>query len=92
MTIVDNFGFKKTVQQWAPKILAHIVAEEIDKQVLSSRTIYPELKCWFRFRDDTYRDLMILGRQRDGDGQNKLLQINGSKDNSSYIINRMNLI
>jgi hypothetical protein len=29
---------------------------------------------------------------RRGDGQNKLLQINGSKDSSSYIINRMNLI
>ena len=38
------------------------------------------------------RDLTILGRQSDDDGQNKLLQINGSKDNSSYIINRMNLI
>ena len=34
---------------------------------------------------------MILGRQRD-DGQNKLLQINGSKDHSSHIIDRMNLI
>jgi hypothetical protein len=34
----------------------------------------------------------ILGRQRDDDGQNKLLQINGSKDSSSYIINRMNSI
>jgi hypothetical protein len=34
----------------------------------------------------------ILGRQRDDDGQNKFLQINGSKDNSSYIINRMSLI
>ena len=38
------------------------------------------------------RDLTILGRQRDSDGQYKLLQINGSKDSSSYIINRMNLI
>ena len=38
------------------------------------------------------RDLTILGRQRDRDGQNKLLQINGSKDSSWYIINRMNLI
>jgi hypothetical protein len=38
------------------------------------------------------RDLTILGRQRDDDGQNKLLQINGSKDNSWYITNRMNLI
>jgi hypothetical protein len=28
------------------------------------------------------RDLTILGRQRDDDGQNKLLQINGSKDSS----------
>jgi hypothetical protein len=36
------------------------------------------------------RDLTILGRQRDG--QNKLLQINGSKDSSWYIIKRMNLI
>ena len=43
-----------------------------------------------RFRES--RDLTILGRQRDDDGQNKLLQINGNKDNSSYIINRMNLI
>ena len=36
------------------------------------------------------RDLTILGRQRDG--QNKFLQINGSKDSSWNIINRMNLI
>jgi hypothetical protein len=43
-----------------------------------------------RFRES--RDLTILGRQRDDDGQNKVLQINGSKDSSSYIINRMNLI
>jgi hypothetical protein len=43
-----------------------------------------------RREDMTFRDLTILGRQRDG--QNKLLQINGSKDSSSYIINRMNLI
>ena len=35
------------------------------------------------------RDLTILGRQRDDDGQNNLFQINDSKDNSSYIINRM---
>jgi hypothetical protein len=33
------------------------------------------------FRYDI-RDLTILGRQRDDDGQNKLLQINDSKDNS----------
>jgi hypothetical protein len=38
------------------------------------------------------RDLTIVGRQRDDDSQNKLLQINGSKDNPWYIINRMNLI
>jgi hypothetical protein len=44
----------------------------------------------FRVRDS--KDLTILGRQRDDDGQNKLLQINGNKDNSSYIINRMNLM
>jgi hypothetical protein len=38
------------------------------------------------------RDLTIIGRQRDDNGQNKLLHIIGSKDNSSYIINRLNLI
>jgi hypothetical protein len=27
---------------------------------------------------EVIRDLTILGRQRDGEGQNKLLQINGS--------------
>ena len=32
---------------------ADIVAEEIDKKVLESRSIYPELRCWFRFRDYT---------------------------------------
>jgi hypothetical protein len=32
---------------------ADIVEEEIDKKVLESRSIYPELRCWFRFRDDT---------------------------------------
>jgi hypothetical protein len=51
----------------------------------------------YRLVEDRYThlrniDLTILGRQRDDDGQNKLLQINGSKDNSSYIINRLNLI
>jgi hypothetical protein len=45
---------------------------------------------WISF--ERRRDLTILGRQRDDDGQNKLLRINGSKDNSSYIINRMNLV
>jgi hypothetical protein len=47
---------------------------------------------WRALQSSYYRDLTILGRQRDDDGQNKLLQINGSKDNSWYIINRMNLI
>ena len=32
---------------------ADIVAKNIDQQVLAARTIYPELRCWFRFRDDT---------------------------------------
>ena len=32
---------------------SYAVAEEIDKQVLKSQSIYPELKCWFRFRDDS---------------------------------------
>jgi hypothetical protein len=42
--------------------------------------------------EGTFSHLTILGRQRDDDDQNKFLQRNGSKDNSSYIINRMNLI
>jgi hypothetical protein len=46
----------------------------------------------FRREQANTRDLTILGWQRDGDGQNKHLQINGSKDSSRYIINRMNLI
>jgi hypothetical protein len=52
------------------------------------------LRSWVRFSFQTrdIRDLTSFGRQRDDDGQNKLLQINGSKDSSSYIINRMNLI
>ena len=33
---------------------ADIVAEEVDKQVVESQNIYSELKCWFRFRDDTF--------------------------------------
>jgi hypothetical protein len=33
-----------------------------------------------------------VGRQHDDDGQNKFLQMNDSKENLSYIINRMNLI
>ena len=33
---------------------ADIVAEFIDTEVLKSRQVYPELRCWFRFRDDTF--------------------------------------
>lgn len=29
-------------------------SEEIDNRVLNSRDKYPELCCWFRFRDDTF--------------------------------------
>ncbi len=32
---------------------ADIVVEEIDEQVFKSQSIYPELKCWYRFHDDT---------------------------------------
>ena len=32
---------------------ADIVAEEMDKKVLESHSIYPEPRCRFRFRDDT---------------------------------------
>jgi hypothetical protein len=47
----------------------------------------------YRFRIVVIRDLTILGRQRDDDGQNKHLQINGgNKDNLSYVINHMNLV
>ena len=38
------------------------------------------------------RELKHVGWQRDYDGQNKFLQVNDSKENLSYIINRMNLI
>jgi hypothetical protein len=38
------------------------------------------------------RELKHVGRQHEGDGQNKFLQINDSKENLSYIIIRMNLI
>jgi hypothetical protein len=55
------------------------------------KTVLQQVSRVFRLQLDS-RDLTILGRQHDDDGQNKLLQINGSKDNSSYIINRMNLI
>ena len=33
---------------------ADIVAEFIDVKVLESRQVYPELRCWFRFGDDTF--------------------------------------
>ena len=33
---------------------ADIVAEYIDKKVLEARTIYPELRSWYRFHDDTF--------------------------------------
>lgn len=33
---------------------ADIVAEEIDKNVLASHTIYPELMSWFRFCDNKF--------------------------------------
>lgn len=33
---------------------ADIVAEVIDNRVLNSHDKYPELRCWFRFRDDTF--------------------------------------
>jgi hypothetical protein len=54
-----------------------------------------EMQALYKRRENLWfavRDLTILGRQRDGDGQNKLLQINGSEDSSSYIINHTNLI
>ena len=33
---------------------ANIVAENIDVQVLAACNVYPELRCWYRFRDDTF--------------------------------------
>ena len=38
------------------------------------------------------RELKHVGRQHDGNGQNKFLQINDCKEKKSYIITRMNLI
>ena len=37
---------------------ADIIAENIDKKALASCILFPELKCWFRFRDNT----MVLWR------------------------------
>ena len=33
---------------------ADIVAECVDNKVLDFKTTYPELRSWFRFRDDTF--------------------------------------
>ena len=33
---------------------ADIVAEHIDRKVLESKVVYPELRSWYRFRDDTF--------------------------------------
>ena len=33
---------------------ADIVAECVDLRVLESKTVFPELRSWFRFRDDTF--------------------------------------
>ena len=33
---------------------ADIVAEYIDKKILEFEVIYPKLKSWFRFRDNTF--------------------------------------
>ena len=33
---------------------ANIVAENIDVPVLAACNVYPELRCWYRFRDDTF--------------------------------------
>jgi hypothetical protein len=35
-------------------LYADIVAENIDKKVLESKALYPELRSWFRLRDDTF--------------------------------------
>jgi hypothetical protein len=55
--IEGNIGCRKMVLLWDLRINscsnADIVAEEIDKKVLESRSIYLELRCWFRFRDDS---------------------------------------
>jgi hypothetical protein len=59
---------------------------------LKTKKYQTVILAYLRYVSTRIRDLTILGRQRNDDGQNKLLQINGSKDNSSYIINRMNLI
>ena len=33
---------------------ADVVAENIDVQVLAACSVYLELRCWYRFRDDTF--------------------------------------
>ena len=62
---------------------------EMDSQGQIAPTHVSSMSSWPQ--ELLIRDLMILGRQRDDDSQNKL-QINGGKDNLSYIINRMNVI
>ena len=67
------------------------ILSDLDTKLKTSEEEKASLLTAIRLLQTNIRDLTILGRQHDGDGQNELLQINGSKESSSYIINRMNL-
>ena len=56
-TYRGQFWLQKNGTAMGPKnscSYADIVAENIDKKVLESKALYPELRPWFRFRDDTF--------------------------------------
>ena len=56
-TYRGQFWLQKNGTAMGPKnscSYADIVAENIDKKVLESKALYPELRSWFRFRDDTF--------------------------------------
>jgi hypothetical protein len=81
----------KTVVRQQPTVVPEKMSNASMGSVGRQKLVDFHLKGKTSFKLDI-RDLTILGRQREGDGQNKLLQINGSKDSSWYIINRMTLI
>ena len=64
------------------------ILSDLDTKLKTSEEEKASLLTAIRLLQTNIRDLTILGRQHDGDGQNELLQINGSKESSSYIINR----
>ena len=57
MPHLGQYWLQKNGTAMAPKnscSYADIFAEHIDNKVVDSKTLYPELRSWFRFRDDTF--------------------------------------